>query len=120
MCFIQVLGTADEQITRVLGSVAQNWLSWFIKVRKVKAIYHTLNMFLVQPRNYVAECWCRVADIPYIQTALNRGGVNIAYVNPFHVEATFIHSSRMDKLIENHLNPVMLVFIGKLSLITNI
>ena len=81
MHFVQVLGTADEQITRVLGSVAQNWLSWFIKVRKVKAIYHTLNMFLVQPRNYVAECWCRVADIPYIQTALNRGGVNIAYVN---------------------------------------
>ena len=38
--------------------------------------------------------------------------------NPSNAKATFIQSTRMQKIFEIHLNPVMLVFIGKLSLST--
>ena len=37
-------------------------------------------------------------------------------LNTFHAEATFVHGRKED--FENHLNPVMLVFIGILSLST--
>ena len=39
-------------------------------------------------------------------------------LNPSNAKATFIQSTMTQKKIENHLNPVMLVFIGKLSLST--
>ena len=32
--------------------------------------------------------------------------------NPSNAKATFIQSTRMQRFFENHLNPVMLVFIG--------
>ena len=33
-------------------------------------------------------------------------------LNPSNAEATSIQSTSMQKIFENHLNPVMLVFIG--------
>ena len=44
------------------------------------------------------------------------GCLNIPY-NPSNAEATFIQTKVLN-ISENHLNPVMLVFIGKLSLTT--
>ena len=38
--------------------------------------------------------------------------------NPYAAEATFVQRTRMQRFFENHRNPVMLVFIGKLSLST--
>ena len=39
--------------------------------------------------------------------------------NPFNAEATFVLLKHKDaKFVESHLNPVLLVFIGKLSLST--
>ena len=48
---------------------------WFTKVRKIKAIYHCLNLFSfdVTQKALVAECWMPEHDIPLIQAALNRG-----------------------------------------------
>ena len=41
------------------------------------------------------------------------------WVNPSNAGATFIQSTHtVAKIFDNHLNPVMLVFIGKLSLST--
>ena len=42
----------------------------------------------------------------------------LALLNHSNAEATFIQSYKNTKIVENHLNPVMLVFIGKLSLST--
>ena len=38
--------------------------------------------------------------------------------NPFNAETTFVYGTKNSKYLENHLNPVMLVFIGKLLLST--
>jgi len=45
---------------------------WFVKVRKIKAIYHTLDMFNydVTQKCLIAECWCAVNDLPKIRYAL--------------------------------------------------
>ena len=45
------------------------------KVWKIKAIYHTLNMFNLDviQNGLIAECWIPVADLETVQLALRRG-----------------------------------------------
>ncbi|XP_048237584.1 V-type proton ATPase 116 kDa subunit a 1-like isoform X2 [Haliotis rufescens] len=70
-----VLGQTQDHRHRVLVAAAKNIKVWFIKVRKIKAIYHTLNMFNldVTQKCLIAECWCPVVDLDRIQQALRRG-----------------------------------------------
>ncbi|CAH1774496.1 unnamed protein product [Owenia fusiformis] len=70
-----VLGQTQDHRHRVLVAAAKNIKVWFIKVKKIKAIYHTLNMFNldVTQKCLIAECWCPVADLDKIQLALRRG-----------------------------------------------
>eukprot|EP00731_Ephydatia_muelleri_P034535 Em0064g17a len=44
-------------------------------VTKMKAVFHTLNMFNldVTRQCLISECWCPVQDLPHIQLALRRG-----------------------------------------------
>ena len=74
----QVLAQTQDHRHRVLVAAAKNVKVWFIKVRKIKAIYHTLNMFNldVTHKCLIAECWCPVADLDRIQQALRRGTVS--------------------------------------------
>ena len=46
-----------------------------LKVKKIKAIYHTMNMFNldVTQKCLIAECWCPVSDLDKIQQALRCG-----------------------------------------------
>jgi len=75
---LQVLSQTQDHRHRVLVSAAKNIKNWFIKVRKIKAIYHTLNCFNVDvtEKCLVAECWIPVADLDNIQLALRRGTVS--------------------------------------------
>lgn len=52
-----------------------------MKVRKIKAIYHTLNLFNldVTQKCLIAECWVPVLDLETIQLALRRGTVRNTY-----------------------------------------
>ncbi|XP_014203927.1 V-type proton ATPase 116 kDa subunit a isoform X3 [Copidosoma floridanum] len=70
-----VLGQTQDHRHRVLVAAAKNIKNWFIKVRKIKAIYHTLNLFNldVTQKCLIAECWVPVLDIETIQQALRRG-----------------------------------------------
>lgn len=56
-------------------AAAKNIKNWFVKVRKIKAIYHTLNLFNldVTQKCLIAECWVPVLDFENIQLALRRG-----------------------------------------------
>ncbi|XP_042902512.1 V-type proton ATPase 116 kDa subunit a 1 isoform X2 [Parasteatoda tepidariorum] len=70
-----VLGQTQDHRYRVLVAAAKNIKSWFVKVRKIKAIYHTLNLFNldVTQKCLIAECWCALSDLDKIQMALCRG-----------------------------------------------
>ncbi|XP_078484065.1 V-type proton ATPase 116 kDa subunit a 1-like isoform X7 [Ciona intestinalis] len=70
-----VLNQTEDHRKIVLSQVALDIRVWFIKVRKIKAIYHTLNLFNVNiaEKCLIAECWCPVVEIDRIQFALRKG-----------------------------------------------
>ncbi|BFZ17701.1 hypothetical protein BsWGS_20740 [Bradybaena similaris] len=68
-----VLAQSNEHRMRVLGKAQKEIRSWTIKVEKIKAIYHTLNMFKVHQNSLIAECWFPVKAIDDIRRSLNVG-----------------------------------------------
>ena len=90
-----VLHTTEEHSLTQLQEVAEELDCWqtkashpslhtsltvclCVQVRKMKAIYHAMNMFNldITQRCLIAECWCPVKDIPEVQAALARGTVS--------------------------------------------
>ncbi|PSN32175.1 hypothetical protein C0J52_26601 [Blattella germanica] len=74
-----VLNQTQDHRHRVLVSVAKELQNWMIMVRKMKAIYHTLNMFNmdVTKKCLIAECWVPVRDLPGVRKALADGGSDV-------------------------------------------
>uniref|UniRef100_A0A0X3NYR0 V-type proton ATPase subunit a n=3 Tax=Schistocephalus solidus TaxID=70667 RepID=A0A0X3NYR0_SCHSO len=70
-----VLTQTQQHRQRILEAAAKNLNNWFIRVRKMKAIYHTLNLFDldVTTKCMIGECWCAVSDLDQINLALCRG-----------------------------------------------
>lgn len=70
-----VLNQTQDHRQRVLRSVAKELQNWSVMVRKMKAIYYTLNFFNmdVTKKCLIGECWVPVNDIPVVQKALSDG-----------------------------------------------
>ncbi|MGH0121983.1 UNVERIFIED_CONTAM: hypothetical protein FKN15_000524 [Acipenser sinensis] len=77
-----VLNQTEDHRQRVLQAAAKTTRVWFIKVRKMKAIYHTLNLcnIDVTQKCLIAEVWCPVTDLDSIQFALRRGTHHLCFV----------------------------------------
>lgn len=73
------MNQTQDHRQRVLVSVAKELQNWSIMVRKMKAIYHALNMFNmdVTKKCLIGECWVPVSDLTNVQNALVDGGVSI-------------------------------------------
>ncbi|KDR23260.1 V-type proton ATPase 116 kDa subunit a [Zootermopsis nevadensis] len=71
-----VLNQTQDHRHRVLVSVAKELQNCMVMVRKMKAIYHTLNMFNldVTKKCLIAECWVPVRDLAGVRKALAEGG----------------------------------------------
>ncbi|XP_034233898.1 V-type proton ATPase 116 kDa subunit a [Thrips palmi] len=71
-----VLGQTRDHRHRVLVSVGKEVTKWGVMVRKMKAIYHTLNMFNmdVTKKCLIGECWVPSADLGIVRQALTEGG----------------------------------------------
>ncbi|KAI1280843.1 putative V-type proton ATPase subunit [Halotydeus destructor] len=71
-----VMKQTQEHRNRILVDCARIIKPSLTKVRKIKAIYYTLNMFNfdVTQKALIGECWCPVADLGRIRMALKRGG----------------------------------------------
>lgn len=72
-----MLNQTEDHRQRVLQAASKTMRVWFIKVRKMKAIYHTLNLCNIDVTHkcLIAEVWCPVSDLDSIQFALRRGTV---------------------------------------------
>ncbi|XP_015782612.1 V-type proton ATPase 116 kDa subunit a [Tetranychus urticae] len=70
-----VLKQTTEHRYRVLAAAAKHLNTWKTKVKKIKAIYMTLNLFNLDltRKCLIAECWCPVNDLERVHLALNRG-----------------------------------------------
>lgn len=67
-----VLSQTQDHRQRVLVSVAREMRIWTAMVFKMKAIYHTLNMFNmdVSHKCLIGECWVPVNDLPAVRKLL--------------------------------------------------
>jgi len=76
--FAKVLNQTQDHRQRVLHNVAKELLNWSIMVRKMKAIYHTMNLFNmdVSKKCLIGECWVPIADLATVQNCLAEGSVS--------------------------------------------
>lgn len=78
-CFpAQVITQTESHRQRLLQEAAGSWHSWVIRVQKMKAIYHVLNMcnIDVTQQCVIAEIWFPAADTGRIKKALEQGMVS--------------------------------------------
>ncbi|XP_045028885.1 LOW QUALITY PROTEIN: V-type proton ATPase 116 kDa subunit a1-like [Daphnia magna] len=70
-----ILDQTKEHRHRVLVAAAKHLRTWIVKVRKIKGIFHTLNMLSVDvtSKALVAECWIPDADVYKVRLALKQG-----------------------------------------------
>ncbi|ERL84786.1 V-type proton ATPase 116 kDa subunit a 1 [Dendroctonus ponderosae] len=70
-----VLNQTEDHRQRVLMGVAKELQNWSVMVCKMKAIYHTLNLFNmdVTKKCLIGECWVPSNDISTVQKALGDG-----------------------------------------------
>ncbi|CAL1269977.1 unnamed protein product [Larinioides sclopetarius] len=68
----QVLNQSRDHRHRLLVNAARNLKVWLIRVRKVKAIYHSMNLFNqdVTKECLIAECWCSDKQVSQVQLVL--------------------------------------------------
>lgn len=79
-----VLNQTQDHRQRVLASVAKELPNWNVMVCKMKAIYHTLNLFNmdVSKKCLIGECWVPVLDLPGVQKALSDGSAIVGSTIP--------------------------------------
>ncbi|ETN78478.1 V-type ATPase subunit family protein [Necator americanus] len=67
--------TEMESSTSSSVAASKNVRMWLTKVRKIKSIYHTLNLFNIDVTHkcLIAECWCPISELDRIKMALKRG-----------------------------------------------
>ncbi|KAL4636118.1 V-type proton ATPase 116 kDa subunit a [Arapaima gigas] len=70
-----VLHRTEEYLKQVLNKASESVYTWVIQVKKMKAIYHILNLcsFDVTNKCLIAEVWCPVSDLPALRRALEEG-----------------------------------------------
>jgi V-type H+-transporting ATPase subunit a len=76
-----VLSQTQDHRQRVLFETSRLIRTWHIKVKKIKAIYHTMNMFNndVARKCFIAECWTPISQLDFIQLALSKGSVSFSH-----------------------------------------
>ncbi|RXN24690.1 V-type proton ATPase 116 kDa subunit a-like protein [Labeo rohita] len=70
-----ILRRTEEYRAGVLTRAAEHVQEWGSKVKKMKAIYYTLNLCNIDitQKLIVAEIWCPVSDLNLVQNALIKG-----------------------------------------------
>ncbi|KAM9446196.1 V-type proton ATPase 116 kDa subunit a isoform 1-T1 [Clarias gariepinus] len=70
-----VLQQTEDYLRQVLIKASESVYPWVIQVKKMKAIYHILNLcsFDVTNKCLIAEVWCPVNDLPALRRALEDG-----------------------------------------------
>jgi V-type H+-transporting ATPase subunit a len=76
-----VLRQTQDHRQRILYETSRTLRTWKIKLRKIKAIYHTMNMFNndLARKCFIAECWAPNSQLQIIQLALSKGSVSLDY-----------------------------------------
>lgn len=78
LSWTKVLHKTEDYLRQVLCKASESIYTWVIQVKKMKAIYHVLNLcsFDVTNKCLIAEVWCPVADLQNLRHALEEGSVS--------------------------------------------
>uniref|UniRef100_A0A8C3A6K4 V-type proton ATPase subunit a n=1 Tax=Cyclopterus lumpus TaxID=8103 RepID=A0A8C3A6K4_CYCLU len=70
-----VLHRTEDYLRQVLQKASESAFTWVVHVKKMKAIYHILNLcsFDVTNKCLIAEVWCPVSDLANLRGALEKG-----------------------------------------------
>ncbi|KAM8960020.1 V-type proton ATPase 116 kDa subunit a 2 [Pelodytes ibericus] len=70
-----VISQTEDYLKQVLFKASESIYKWVVQVKKMKAIYHVLNLcsFDVTNKCLIAEVWCPVADLPNLRRGLEEG-----------------------------------------------
>ncbi|XP_030370826.1 V-type proton ATPase 116 kDa subunit a [Scaptodrosophila lebanonensis] len=79
-----IISQTEDHRNCVLGAVLKQLPSWIVMVKKMKAIYHTLNMFNVDLGNkcLIGEGWVPKRELEQVQTALAEGSASVGSTVP--------------------------------------
>ena len=77
----QVLLRTDDYLRQVLKKASESVYTWFIQVKKMKAIYYVLNLCSLDVTNkcLISEVWCPVGDLGAVRQALEEGSVRLEH-----------------------------------------
>ena len=75
-----MLHRTEEYLRQGLQKASESAFTWVVQVKKMKAIYHILNLssFDVTNKCLIAEVWCPVNDLTNLRGALEEGSVSEA------------------------------------------
>uniref|UniRef100_A0AAX7TSM0 V-type proton ATPase subunit a n=1 Tax=Astatotilapia calliptera TaxID=8154 RepID=A0AAX7TSM0_ASTCA len=79
-----VLHRTEDYLRQVLQKASESVYTWVVQVKKMKAIYHILNLcsFDVTNKCLIAEVWCPVSDLANLRGALEEGDATVpSFVN---------------------------------------
>lgn len=78
LLLLQVLHRTEDYLRQVLQKASESAYAWVVQVKKMKAIYHILNLcsFDVTNKCLIAEVWCPVSDLANLRGALEEGSVS--------------------------------------------
>uniref|UniRef100_A0A672JM86 V-type proton ATPase subunit a n=1 Tax=Salarias fasciatus TaxID=181472 RepID=A0A672JM86_SALFA len=79
-----VLHRTEDYLRQVLQKASESAFTWVLQVKKMKAIYHILNLcsFDVTNKCLIAEVWCPVSDLANLRGALEEGDATVpSFVN---------------------------------------
>lgn len=106
-----VLNQTFEQRDLIMRNIARNMVKWVIMVKKMKAIYHSLNMFDMDTTTkcMVGECWIPTVDIPKVQSTLDSASDSVhsevksfmQVISTNEQPPTFMRTNRFTKGFQN-------------------
>lgn len=72
-----ILSKSQDHRQSLLVNLSKNVTNWAITVKKMKAIYHVLNMFSmdVSKKCLIGECWVPIQDLPKVKKSLAEASV---------------------------------------------
>ncbi|XP_015435667.1 PREDICTED: V-type proton ATPase 116 kDa subunit a isoform 1 [Dufourea novaeangliae] len=106
-----VLNQTQDHRQRVLHTVAKELPNWTIMVKKMKAIYHIMNLFNmdVSKKCLIGECWVPMDDFNIVRNCLTEGsrlcGSSIpSFLNVIYTDEsppTFIRTNKFTRGFQN-------------------
>lgn len=97
---LQVLHRTEDYLRQVLQKASEAAYSWVVQVKKMKAIYHILNLcsFDVTNKCLIAEVWCPVSDLANLRGALEEGSVS-GPAGPVDIASELFHADLLKVLL---------------------